>query len=101
MTILVAMLALNTVLHGFLIGRFGAKGNVPVLVFTFIYAALTLAVFFELPFALWATLILSAIGLAGLTVTFGQIARDKSIDRVIWGLDVAVVAYVAYIMFVR
>ena len=79
MMILAAMLAVDAVLHALVIYRYGVgQANVPFLVFIFVDAALALAVFFAVPYALWATLILSAFGLVGLTVTFNKPQREKT-----------------------
>jgi hypothetical protein len=99
-TLLVALLALNAVLHALVVIRFGVPGNVPFLVFLIVYAALTLAVLLVWPYALWATLILAAIGLIGLTVTFNKTQRDKTLDRVIWACDLLVVLCAAYLLFI-
>ena len=103
MTLLALLLALDAVLHGFLIYRFGTKqsANVPFLIFAFVDAILAIAVFLAWPYALWATLVLSAVGLAGLTVTFNKPDREKSLDRVIWVVDAVIVLYAAYLLFVR
>jgi len=97
--VLVALLAVNTVLHALIVVRFGTGNNLPVLVFTVIYAALTLAVLLAVPYALWATLILSIIGFVALTVSYRGIARDKTIDGVIWVVDAVTILYVAYLLF--
>jgi len=86
-------------LHAFLISRFGTKENMPFLVFALFDAALAVAVYLMVPYALWATLILSAIGLIGLTVTFNKPQRDKMLDRIIWVVDAAVVVCAAYLLF--
>jgi hypothetical protein len=103
MTLLALLLALDAVLHGFLIYRFGIKqsANMPFLIFAFVDAILAIAVFLAWPYALWATLVLSALGLAGLTVTFNKPVREKSLDRVIWVVDALIVLYAAYLLFVR
>lgn len=97
--LLVALLALDAVLHGVVIYRFGPKGQEPFLIFAFVDAALALAVFFAVPYALWATLVLSAVGIIGLTATFNKVPRDKTLDRVIWAIDAAIVLYSAYLLF--
>lgn len=99
MMLLAVLLALNAVLHAALVIRFGAQDNVPVLAFAVIYAALAIAVFLLVPYALWAVLVLSLIGLTGLTVTFNKLQRDKTIDKAIWVLDVVVIVYTAYLLF--
>jgi hypothetical protein len=99
MTLLALLLLLNAALHAFLVFRFGTKDNMPVLAFAVIYAALAIVVFLLVPYALWAVLVLSLIGITGLTVTFGKIQRDKTLDRVIWVLDVVIIAYTAYLLF--
>ena len=101
MILLAVLLALDAALHAFLVFRFGTsdKANMPFLVFAFVDAALAVAVFLAVPYALWATLILSALGLIGLTVTFGKPQRDKSLDRAIWVMDAVIVVYTAYLLF--
>jgi hypothetical protein len=101
MLYLVALLALDAVLHGLVIFRFGVKGNEPFLIFALIDAALALVVYFAAPYALWATLALSVFGIIGLTVTFNKIPRDKSLDKAIWVVDAAIVALAAYLLFVH
>jgi hypothetical protein len=93
------LLAVDAVLHGALIARFGTNQNVPFLIYAFIDAVLAVLVFLAVPYTLWATLILSAFGLIGLTVTFNQPMRDKSLDYVIWVVDAAIVIYSAYLLF--
>lgn len=93
------MLALNAALHAALVIRFGSRDNVPVLAFAFIYAALAIAVFLLVPYVLWAVLVLSVIGFAGLTVTFNRPQRDKTLDKAIWVLDVVTIVYTAYLLF--
>ena len=99
MLFLVALLALDTVLHGGVIARFGTKGNEPFLIFAFIDAALALAVYFAVPYALWATLALSLFGIVGLTVTFNKVPRDKTLDRLIWAVDAVIIVSAAYLLF--
>jgi hypothetical protein len=101
MIALAVLLAVDAVLHAALIYRFGTPQNVPFLIFVFVDAALALAVIFAVPYALWATLVLSAFGLIGLTVTFNGPQREKSLDRVIWVVDAAIVLYTAYLLFLR
>ena len=103
MMFLALLLALDAVLHGFVIYRFGIsqRANVPFLIFAFVDAILAIAVFLAWPYALWATLALSAFGLAGLTVTFNKPDREKSLDRVIWVVDAVIVLYAAYLLFAK
>src|SRR5207249_3334117 len=101
MILLVVLLALDAALHAFLIFRFGTDQNVPFLVFAFIDAALAIAVLLVVPYALWATLALSAFGLVGLTVTFSKPQREKNLDRVIWVVDAAIVLYALYLLFAK
>lgn len=99
--LLALLLALDAVLHGVLVYRFGLKdkANVPFLVFAVVDAVLAVAVYLAWPYALWATLILSAIGLVGLTVTFNKPQHEKTLDRVIWVVDAAIVLFAAYLLF--
>lgn len=87
--------------HNLFDGRLEARPSPnaePPLVFGIVYAALAVAVFLAVPYALWATLILTLAGIAGLTAAFQRIAHEKSIERVIWVLDVAVIVVAAYLI---
>ncbi len=97
--LLALLLALDTMLHGLVVYRFGLKdrANVPFLVFCVVDAVLALAVFLAWPYSLWATLVLSAVGLVGLTVTFNKPAHEKTVDRVIWAVDAAIVLLAGYL----
>ena len=99
--LLVALLALDAILHGMVIARFGVKGNEPFLVFALVDAALALAVYFTLPYALWATLALSLFGIVGLTITFNKVPRTKTLDRAVWAVDAAIIVCAVYLLFVR
>jgi hypothetical protein len=103
MILLALMLAVGAILHAYLIYRFGTdeRANIPFLVFAVIYALLAVAVFFAMPYAVWLTLILSVIGLVGLTVTFNKPQRaDKTLDRVIQLVDALVILIAIYLVFV-
>jgi hypothetical protein len=101
MPLFAALLALNAVLHALVIVKFGTvdKANLPFLVFTFVNAILAVVVFLQLPYALWATLLLSAFGFVGLTLTFNKPQHEKTIDRAIWVVDLAVVIAAAYLLY--
>jgi hypothetical protein len=71
----------------------------PVAIFAVVDLVLAVWVFLAWPYALWVTLILSAIGLVGLTVTFNKPQREKSLDYLIWGLDAAIVLVALYLLF--
>ena len=103
MLFLALLLALDAVLHGFVIYRFGTSqsANMPFLIFAFVDAILAIAVFLAVPYVLWATLALSAFGLVGLTVTFNKPDREKSLDRVIWLVDALIVLYTGYLLFAK
>ena len=103
MLFLALLLALDAVLHGFVIYRFGTSqsANMPFLIFAFVDAILAIAVFLAVPYVLWATLALSAFGLVGLTVTFNKPDREKSLDRVIWVVDALIVLYTGYLLFAK
>ena len=100
MILLGLLLVLDALLHAVLIARFGTGQNAPFLVFAVIYAALAVAVFMVLPYSLWGTLVLSAVGLVGLTVTFNKPQREKGLDRVIWVVDALIVLDSLYLLFV-
>ena len=101
MNLLALLLAVDAALHAFLIYRFGTsdRANMPFLIFAFVDAILAIAVFLAWPYALWATLVLSAFGLVGLTVTFNKPNREKTLDRVIWVVDAVIVVFAAYLLF--
>jgi hypothetical protein len=102
MQLLAALLALDAVLHALVIIKYGLKDktNLPFFVFMFVDAILAVVVFLRLPYALWATLLLSAFGLIGLTVTFKKPQREKTIDKAIWVVDLAVVVWAAYLLWI-
>jgi hypothetical protein len=99
MTLLALILAIDAILHGYLVKRFGVKENEPFLIFAFIDAALAVAVFFLVPYALWAAFLLTAFGIVGLTVTFGKPQREKTLDKIIWGVDALALVWAAYLLF--
>ncbi len=103
MMFLALLLAIDAVLHGLVIYRFGTgdRANLPFLIFAVVDAILAIAVFFAWPYALWATLVLSVVGLIGLTVTFNKPQHEKSLDRVIWAADAVIVVYAAYLLFMK
>ncbi|MGI1664205.1 hypothetical protein ACRDNQ_18345 [Palleronia sp. KMU-117] len=100
-SILTALLAVNAVLHGVIIARFGVKGNEPPLAFGVAYAALAVAVFFAVPYALWATLIVSVVAVAGLTAAYAKIPHEKSIERVCWAVGAIIFTLTAFLLFLR
>jgi hypothetical protein len=100
-SILAALLAVNAVLHGMIIARFGVKGNEPPLAFGVAYAALSVAVFLATPYALWATLIVSVAGVVGLTAAYAKIPHEKSVERFCWALGAIIIMLTAYLLFLR
>ncbi|WP_298827098.1 hypothetical protein [uncultured Piscinibacter sp.] len=75
MSLLLRLLVLNAIVHGIVVTRFGVRNNnQPFLVFALVYAVLTVAVYLSVPYALWGVLILSIIGIIGLSVTFNIVA---------------------------
>lgn len=99
MLILAGLLALDAILHAVLVLRFGARENMRFAIYIAVYAALALIVILAVPFALWAALVLSAIGFVGLSATFNQSDRDKTLDRLIWVNDVAVIGWTVWMLF--
>ena len=101
MTILALLLLVDAALHAAVIYRFGLtdRNNVPFLIFAIVDLALAVAVFSAWPYALWATLILSAIGIVGLTATFNKPQHEKTIDKIIWVVDALVVLGAIYLLF--
>jgi hypothetical protein len=99
MSLFPALLALDAILHGIIIGRFGIRSNQPVFVFTLVYAALAIAVYLSVPNVLWAVLLLTTIGTIGLSATFNKIARDKRLEMVIWPLNIIIILVAGYLLF--
>jgi hypothetical protein len=99
MTILALLLLADAALHAYVVYRFGTNENMPFLIYAVIDVVLAVAVFFAVPFALWATLVLSAVGIVGLTVTFKKPQRDKTLDYVIWVIDALIVLGAIYLLF--
>ena len=100
MIILAVLLLVDAAAHAFVVYRFGTgDNNMPFAIFAVVDLVLAIAVFLNWPFALWAVLILSVIGIVGLTVTFNKPQRDKTLDYVIWGLDALIVVVALYLLF--
>jgi hypothetical protein len=100
MTLLAILLLVDAVLHALVIFRYGtADNNMPFLVFAVIDLVLAVLVFLAVPYAVWAALILTAIGIVGLTVTFNKPQRDKTLDRIIWAIDAAIIIWAVYLLF--
>ena len=70
----------------------------PFLVFAIVDAVLAVVVWLSVPYAVWAASVLSVLGLIGLTVTFNQQQRDKTLDRVIWAVDALVILSAGYLL---
>lgn len=101
MQLLGALLALNALVHAVIVARYGLRGNnQPFLVFAVVYALLATAVLLAVRHALWATFGLSIFGFTGLNLTFNKPVRDKTLDRVIWGLDAVIILLAGYRLFV-
>lgn len=99
MTLLALLLGVNAVLHAMVVIRFGPRDNLPYVLFALIYGGLAIAVYLAVPYILWAVLVLSLLGLLGLTLTIGGLKRDKGLDRVIWLLDIGIIAYTASLLY--
>jgi hypothetical protein len=100
MSLLLIFLITNAILHGIVVAGFGVgNNNQPFLLFAIVYAALAIAVYLSVPYALWAVLLLAFIGILGLSITFNKPIRDKTLDKIIWLLDATVILYTAYLLF--
>ena len=94
------LLTTNAIVHGIVVARFGVRNNnQPFLIFAIVYAALAIAVYLSVPYALWAVLLLAFIGILGLSITFNKPVRDKTLDKIIWLLDATVILSTAYLLF--
>jgi len=100
MSLLLTLLVTNAIVHGIVVARFGVRNNnQPFLMFAIVYAALAIAVYLSVPYALWAVLLLAVIGILGLSITFNKPVRDKTLDKIIWLLDATTILYAAYLLF--
>ena len=100
MSLLLTLLTTNAIVHGIVVTRFGVRNNnQPFLLFVIVYAALAIAVYLSVPYALWMVLLLAVIGILGLSITFNKPVRDKTLDKIIWLLDATVILYTAYLLF--
>lgn len=102
MMLLAGLLATDMMLHALVVLRHGASGpNAPFAVFAVVDLLLTIAVFFAMPYVLWVTMVLSSMGLVGLTATFNKPQRAKTLDSIIWVVDALIVLCAAYLLFFR
>ena len=101
MTFLGLLLISNAVLHGVIIGRFGIKGNEPPAVFGIFYAALALAVFRDWDYAVLATLVVTAVGMLGLALNYKKLQHDTTVERIVFVVGSATIAYAAYLLVLR
>lgn len=100
MSLLLTLLAANAIVHGIVVARFGVRNNnQPFFVFAFVYAALAIAVYLSMPYALWVVLLLAVIGIVGLSITFNKPVRDKTLDKLIWLLDAATILCTGFLLF--
>ena len=100
MSLLLTLITSNAIMHGIVVSRFGIRNNnQPFLMFAIVYAALGIAVYLSVPYALWMVLLLAVIGILGLSITFNKPVRAKTLDKIIWLLDATVVLYTAYMLF--
>ena len=96
---LIALYAASSVMHFALVARYGIAGNIGTLVFAFIYGALALAVAMAVPHALWAGLVLTLVGITGLSLNFLGIAKTVPTGVVFWAVDAVVIALTLYLLF--
>jgi len=92
------LLLVNTALHGIIIGRFGIKGNAPPAVFGLLYAALALALMSGWPLAVPATLVVTGVGLLGLALNFRKLQHDATVEKIIFVVGAAILAWAAYLL---
>ena len=101
MTLLSLLLLGNAVLHGVIVGRFGIKGNAPPAVFGILYAGLALAAFRGWAHAALAALVVTTVGLVGLALNFRKLQHDTTVEKIIFVVGAAIVAYATYRLLVR
>lgn len=97
--LLAALYAISAAAHFALIARYGAAGNGGALAFGFIYAAMAVAVFLGLPYALWIGLGFTLIGIVGLSLNFIPIAKTVTVGVVLWAIDAAVIGITLALLF--
>ncbi len=101
MTFLSFLLLVNAVLHGVIVGRFGIKGNEPPAVFGFLYTALALAVFSGWTYGALATLVVTTLGLVGLALNFRKLQHDTTVEKIIFVVGTAILAWAAYLFLAQ
>jgi hypothetical protein len=98
MIVLALAVAINAWVHGLLVSRFGDGPYAPFLVFACVDAALAVALFFRIPYVLWATLILCTLEFIRVAITFNKAERDKHLDKEILITNGGVVLGAAYLL---
>ena len=101
MTLLSLLLLVNAVLHGVIVGRFGIKGNEPPAVFGVLYAVLALAVFRGWTYGALATLVVTTVGLVGLALNFRKLQHDTAVEKIIFVVGAAILAWAAYLILAQ
>ena len=101
MMLLTLLLVLNAVLHGVIVGRFGIKGNEPPALFGLIYAALAIAVYLGWSYGTIATLVVTAVGLLGLAVNFKKLQHETTVEKIIFVVGAAILAWAGYLLWGR
>ena len=101
MTLLSLLLLVNAVLHGVIVGRFGIKGNEPPAVFGVLYAVLALAVFRGWTYGVLATLVVTTVGLVGLALNFRKLQHDTTVEKIIFVVGAAILAWAAYLILAQ
>ena len=71
------------------------------LVFGIAYAVLAVLTSTGVPYALWATLIVSLIGVVGLTANWAKIPHEKTVEKLCWALGAAIMLIAAALLFLR
>ena len=98
MMLLSLLLFGNAVLHGIIVGRFGIKGNVPPALFGLIYAALAFGVFMGWPHGALVTMVVTMVGLVGLTLNYKKLQHDTTIEKIIFLVGGIIIANAVYIL---
>lgn len=101
MTLLSLLLLINAVLHGVIVGRFGIKGNEPPAVFGVLYAVLALVVFRGWTYGVLATLVVTTVGLVGLALNFRKLQHDTTVEKIIFVVGAAILAWAAYLILAQ
>lgn len=98
MLILSLLLVANAALHGVIVWRFGIQGNEPPAIFSLIYSSLAMAAFSGWTYGAIATLLVTAVGLIGLTFNFRKLQHETTIEKIIFGFGLVIITRATFLI---